>query len=124
MNKCKVISVNSHNVTLGMADGSIKDFASQLFSFKVKKGDLVEVYQTDGKVVIEAVASGNVNKWVYVLICLFFGGFGIHCFYAGKNLKGFLMLVFCWTLIPAFVAFFDLVVALMKSQDAMGNIKV
>lgn len=44
----------------------------------------------------------QVNKVIYILLALFLGSFGIHKFYAGKNMQGILHLIFCWTGIPHF----------------------
>lgn len=63
-----------------------------------------------------------VNKVVYVLLALFLGGIGAHKFYAGKTGMGFLYLIFCWTLIPAFLAFIEAIIAALKPSDANGNI--
>lgn len=63
-----------------------------------------------------------VNKVVYCLLALFLGGIGIHKMYAGKVGTGILYLLFCWTCIPAFIAFIDLIVAICQKADANGNI--
>lgn len=59
---------------------------------------------------------------MYVLLALFLGGIGAHKFYAGKTGMGFLYLIFCWTLIPAFLAFIEAIIAALKPSDANGNI--
>lgn len=65
-----------------------------------------------------------VNKVVYCLLAFFFGGIGVHKFYAGKIGSGILYFLFCWTFVPAVVAFIELVVALCKKADVNGNILV
>ncbi len=47
------------------------------------------------------------NKTTAFLLAWFFGGFGAHKFYLGENGMGLMYLFFCWTLIPAFLAFFE-----------------
>jgi TM2 domain-containing membrane protein YozV len=47
------------------------------------------------------------NRTAAILICFFGGGIGIHKFYLGKNVEGILYLVFCWTLVPSLIAFFE-----------------
>ena len=47
------------------------------------------------------------SKTIAILLTFFLGGFGIQKFYLGKAGQGVLCLVFCWTLIPAFIAFID-----------------
>lgn len=53
---------------------------------------------------------------VYILLALFLGGIGVHDFYVGKTGKGLIKLAFCWTGIPAFVAIFNIIGALMNKQ--------
>ena len=65
-----------------------------------------------------------VNKWVYVLLAFFLGGLGAHKFYAGKIGAGICYLLFCWTCIPAFIAFIEFIIALCATPDANGNILV
>lgn len=66
----------------------------------------------------------GVSKGVYIALCLFLGGLGIHKFYAGKWGQGLLYVVFCWTYIPAVIALIDLVVAIFKRSDNYGQIYV
>lgn len=66
----------------------------------------------------------GVSKGVYIALCLFLGGVGIHKFYAGKWGQGLLYVVFCWTYIPAVIALIDLVVAIFKRSDNHGLIYV
>lgn len=72
------------------------------------------------------VANGKraVNKVVYCLLAFFVGGLGIHKFYSGKIGLGILYLLFCWTLIPAIVAFIEFIIALCQKSDTNGNILV
>lgn len=48
------------------------------------------------------------DPMVALLLCLFLGGLGAHHFYLGKIAAGVLSIVFCWTLIPAIIAFVEL----------------
>ena len=63
-----------------------------------------------------------VNKVIYIVLCLFLGVFGIHKFYAGKNLQGILYILFSWSGVPAFLCVIDIIVALFKESDRNGNI--
>ena len=65
-----------------------------------------------------------VNKVIYCVLCFFLGGIGIHKFYAGKTGTGILYLVFCWTGIPAIIAFIEFIIALCKHADNKGNIMI
>lgn len=47
------------------------------------------------------------NRTAAILICFFGGGFGIHKFYLGQNVQGIIYLLFCWTALPALIAFFE-----------------
>lgn len=65
-----------------------------------------------------------VNKVIYCILAFFFGSIGIHKFYAGKISSGVLYFIFCWTFIPAIIAFIEFIIAVCKKPDAMGNILV
>lgn len=65
-----------------------------------------------------------VNKGLYIGLCLFLGGLGIHKFYAGKWFMGLLYVAFCWTGIPVIIALIDLLVAIFKTPDSQGEIRV
>ena len=71
---------------------------------------------------VMAVSGKVVSKVVYCLLAFFLGGIGIHKFYAGKTGAGISFLLFCWTGIPAIIAFIDFIVGLTKKADANGNI--
>lgn len=57
------------------------------------------------------------SKLVTALLALFLGAFGIHRFYLGQYKKGFLYLIFCFTLIPTLISFYDFFSFLLISED-------
>lgn len=63
----------------------------------------------------------NVNKGVYIGLCLILGGIGAHHFYAGKWFRGFLYVAFCWTWVPVLLALFDLLGAMFKRTNEQGE---
>ncbi len=62
------------------------------------------------------------SKSTAIIICFFLGSIGIHKFYLGENLAGILYLLFCWTGIPALIAFVDFF-SLIFMSDTDFNIK-
>lgn len=78
----------------------------------------------NGQPTVLANGTIAVNKVVYCLLCFFLGAVGGHKFYARKTGAGICYLLFCWTTIPAFIAFIELIVALFKKSDANGMILV
>lgn len=62
------------------------------------------------------------NKSVATLLAFFLGSFGIHKFYLGETLAGVLYLVFCWTMIPGLIAFFEFIGLLLMSEQSF-NVK-
>lgn len=52
------------------------------------------------------------NKWVALVLCIFFGGFGIHRFYEGKKITGFIYL-FTFGLL-GLGWFFDIILLITK----------
>ncbi|WMQ74037.1 MAG: hypothetical protein GPOALKHO_001055 [Sodalis sp.] len=51
----------------------------------------------------------------------FLGGLGVHKFYLGKIGQGVLYLLFCWTFIPAFIAFIEFIVYLCTSDEKFAR---
>lgn len=56
---------------------------------------------------------------VGVLLALFLGGFGAHRFYLNQVGLGVVYVVFCWTLIPAMIAFVE--IFLMSNRVRVYN---
>jgi len=63
------------------------------------------------------VGVGQKSKVAAALLALFLGGFGVHKFYLGKIFQGFLYLLFCWTFIPAVIAFVEFIIYLCSSDE-------
>lgn len=61
-------------------------------------------------------APNGKSRIAAALLAIFLGNFGIHRFYLGQVGLGFLYLVFCWTFIPAIVAFIDFILLLVMSD--------
>jgi len=61
-------------------------------------------------------ASGR-SRMVAAILALLLGGFGIHRFYLGKIVSGIFYLLFCWTFIPAIIAFIEAIFLLCMSDD-------
>lgn len=61
--------------------------------------------------------SGNKSRIAAALLALFLGGFGVHKFYLGQIGWGFVYLIFCWTFIPAIIAFVEFIIYLCTSDE-------
>ncbi|MBT2621373.1 TM2 domain-containing protein [Chryseobacterium sp. ISL-6] len=57
------------------------------------------------------------SKFTTAMLAFFLGGLGIHRFYLGQNKLGIFYLLFCWTFIPALIAFIDFFVFIFMSED-------
>lgn len=64
----------------------------------ISKATVPAAYKADCAEVVPHL----VNKIAYVLLCFFFGGIGIHKFYAGHWILGLLYLIFFLDLYPLF----------------------
>ena len=60
------------------------------------------------------------SRTVAVLLALLFGGIGVHKFYLGQVGMGLLYILFCWTFIPALVAFFEAIRWLFVSNETFA----
>lgn len=56
------------------------------------------------------------SKTTAALLAFFLGGLGGHKFYLGKPVQGLLYLIFCWTFIPALIAFIEAIMLLMMNE--------
>lgn len=61
--------------------------------------------------------AGSKNKITAALLAFFLGGIGAHKFYLGRIGQGILYLIFCWTFIPAVIAFIEFIVYLCTSEE-------
>ena len=61
--------------------------------------------------------TGDKSRITAALLAFFLGGLGVHKFYLGKIGQGFLYLIFCWTFIPAIIAFIEFIVYLCMSDS-------
>ncbi|HMO04380.1 MAG TPA: TM2 domain-containing protein [Kiritimatiellia bacterium] len=55
------------------------------------------------------------------LLAFFLGGIGVHKFYLGQPGLGIVYLLFCWTFIPAIIAFIEFIIYLTMSDEAFNQ---
>ena len=69
--------------------------------------------------------NGNrINKVIYAILTILFGGIGVNKFYAGKVKEGIISILFCWTMIPALLSMVEFVTVLTEKADKNGEIPV
>jgi TM2 domain-containing membrane protein YozV len=78
---------------------------------KSNAGAGMPVYAPNGK-----------SKTTAALLAFFLGGLGVHKFYLGETGMGIVYLIFCWTFIPAIIAFIEFVL-LLKMNDEVFNVR-
>uniref|UniRef100_UPI001D127DE4 TM2 domain-containing protein n=1 Tax=Klebsiella variicola TaxID=244366 RepID=UPI001D127DE4 len=68
-------------------------------------------------------SSGSGEKRISgsALLAFFLGVFGAFKFYLGKIGQGFLYLIFCWTFIPAIIAFIEFIIYLCDSDEKFAR---
>ena len=60
------------------------------------------------------------SKTTATILAFFLGGIGGHRFYLGQAGRGILYLIFCWTFVPAFIAFIDFIIFLTMSEESFN----
>ena len=68
-----------------------------------------------------AATGGTKSRIAAVVLALILGGFGAHKFYLGQVGHGIVYLLFCWTFIPAIVAFVEFVIYASMSDQAFAE---
>ena len=68
----------------------------------------------------EYIYTKRLFKNQVVIFALFCSAFGFHKFYLRKNVQGVLCILFCWTLIPSIIGFFEGIYYLCMSQDTFN----
>lgn len=61
------------------------------------------------------------SKTAAGLLALFVGGLGIHKFYLNKAGLGIAYLLFCWTFVPAIIAFVEAIIYFTQSDKAFSE---
>lgn len=61
------------------------------------------------------------SKSTAALLALLFGGLGVHRFYLGRPVSGFLYLFFCWTFLPLVLSLVEAVVYACESEDRFNR---
>jgi TM2 domain-containing membrane protein YozV len=61
------------------------------------------------------------NKTTAGILAIFLGGLGIHKFYLGKWIQGFIYLIFCFTYIPAIIAIFEGISYFIQSDEEFNK---
>lgn len=64
---------------------------------------------------------GRKSRVAAALLAFFLGGLGVHKFYLGRIGWGFIYLLFCWTLLPALIAFIEFIIYLTMSDQAFAE---
>ncbi len=70
---------------------------------------------------LASTAPNGKSKLAAALFALFLGGIGIHKFYLGKVGWGIAYLLFCWTFIPAIVAFVEAILFFVMSDEEFNR---
>lgn len=70
---------------------------------------------------LTVTAPNGKSKIAAALLAFFLGGLGVHKFYLGQVGLGIVYLLFCWTLIPAFIAFIEFIILLTMNDETFNR---
>lgn len=71
--------------------------------------------------VFRATTISGKSRIAAALFAFFLGGLGVHKFYLGRVGQGILYLLFCWTFIPAIIAFIEFIIYLVMSDEEFNR---
>ena len=71
---------------------------------------------------VKASAKAPKSRVTAAVLALFLGGLGIHRFYLNQPVWGLLYLIFCWTFIPAGIAFIEALIFLFESDEKFAKV--
>lgn len=61
------------------------------------------------------------TKSTAAVLAFLLGGVGVHKFYLGQTFQGLLYLFFCWTLLPALIAFVECIIYLTMNEHEFNR---
>lgn len=61
------------------------------------------------------------NRTLAIVLALFLGGLGAHKFYLERPGNALLYVLFCWTLIPSFIALIEAIAYCFMSDEAWAK---
>lgn len=97
------------------------------FYIKVEISQFLEKEENISNLNNEANSFTNkviVNKFIFSILAIFLGMFGIHWFYAKKFKRGLLYFIFYWTAIPFCLSLYEGIKALLTPTDGSHLIEV
>ncbi|MGA9658364.1 MAG: TM2 domain-containing protein, partial [Asticcacaulis sp.] len=68
-------------------------------------------------IVMKSPKTNGKTKLGAIILALLLGGLGGHKFYLGQPVLGVVYLLFCWTFIPSIIAFIELIIYAVMSDD-------
>lgn len=96
----------------------------QIRDYLVEHGGIDTKYKAPKTNTTRSKSGKVVNKVLYCILAFLFGGIGAHKIYAGRIGAGLVYFLFCWSGVPALIAFVEFIICLTKESDANGNIVV
>ena len=70
---------------------------------------------------ITIAAPAGKTRMTAAILALLLGGIGSHRFYLGETVVGLIYLLFCWTFIPAIIAFIEFIIFLTMTDDSFNQ---
>ena len=109
---------NEETAYIGLTVLSVLIALIILIDILLRRGRLIR----EGKIQPNQTKNKNsmrkkINFWNFIVLALVGGFFGLQEFYRGNAGLGILAVLFCWTCIPALVAFIEALVWLFKGQE-------